>query len=90
MCAQKRCVVNVKLRRVHANHSEGFEALHVVLEFRPHVYTEVFPLGTTRATACRMIIGTSVPTTEYFSINLSFYHSYFARICPRGRPIVPH
>ena len=66
MCAQKRCVVNVKLRRVHANHSEGFEALHVVLEFRPHVYTEVFPLGTTRATACRMIIGTSVPTTEYF------------------------
>ena len=30
MCAQKRCVENVKLRRVHANHSEGFEALHVV------------------------------------------------------------
>ena len=33
-----------------------------------------FPL-VQRAT-CRMTFGTSVPTTEYFSINLSFCHSY--------------
>ena len=28
MCTLKRCVENVKLRRVHA--SEAFEALHIV------------------------------------------------------------
>ena len=47
-----------------------------------------FPL-VQRAT-CRMTFGTSVPTTEYFPINLSFLSFLLVRICPRGRLIVPH
>ena len=30
MCTQKRCVENVKLRRVRAKHSEAFEALQIL------------------------------------------------------------
>jgi len=30
----KRCVENVKLRRVRANHSEAFEALQLLLDTR--------------------------------------------------------